>query len=257
MTETGPAVVRARREDWGGSAEPCSPADLVLVKALSQWQRTPPRVPHQPRPSDVALDASILAGLRAWTTRYARRRFSTQWRVWTPRDALDVIEDASQHLAIALTRTQAQAVPAMSVCHALAWCKRVVANFIISELRWRARTSGVRRASASGGTASAEMAGSEGVEWREAFRLLVNRLREAIACRAAPGRVGARLRLFDEFVESWLVERGGARAPLDRSRADQRRCRGRRLARDAWLAVKQSSAVSLEMVEVASALGLE
>jgi hypothetical protein len=189
--------------------------------------------------------------IRAWAERYARRRLSGHWRSWKDRELSDLVDDASQHLAIALT-TPSRLQMEMAPDHATAWCKRVVTNFLLSELRRR------ERASTLPPLVPEEVSSAEGaLEARQAFDMLVREVRLELQRTPSPRDTASRLRLLDEFFESFLNEGGAPADRRSRNRMEQRRSRGRRLAREAWDRLKQRAICGSELSEVAFALGLE
>jgi hypothetical protein len=201
--------------------------------------------------STLPAERESMGRIRAWTERYARRRFFSHWRSCSGRELCDLADDASQHLAIALTAPN-MLQKEMAPGHTTAWCKRVVANFLRSELRHRERVSTLP-------LTWPEMVGSaEGfVAAREAFGLLVREVRSELQRAPSCRDSSSRLRLLDEFFESFLSEGHIVVDRRARNRIEQRRSRGRRVAREAWDRLKQRAIAGSELIEIAFALGLD
>jgi hypothetical protein len=192
-----------------------------------------------------------LVRLRLWTSSYVRGRFGRSRKVGADRDLDDLADDATQHLVIALTQSfKAQ----IGICpdYLVAWCRRVVSNFVLSELRRRAKLSSL---CAAHGDAPVSADGA--VAMREALDVFIRELRNEVERTPACRSCDARLALVDEFLKDFLGERAVVSDRQLRNRLEQRRSRGRRVAREAWARLRAQRSQSDDLREIACALGLE
>jgi len=196
----------------------------------------------------IACWALVLPATQRWARRYLQRRFrwSSSAAARATNEAL--VDDALQHLVEAVLQgkysSSASNLPAF-----IAWCQRVLSNFVVSEFRRAVRVA-------------PHLHGQEepdawlGLETRAVTLRLTARLRHQIACNARSRDRAPRLALFDEFVENVLGTESVSADATDRTRRYQRVCRGRRLACKAWAELCELDAASRDLREVAAALGL-
>jgi hypothetical protein len=161
----------------------------------------------------------------------------------------DLVEDAVQHLVIQASHG---ALPSKGIdsARAQAWCKKVIANFIISELRLRARVSTLPPPSPEAVPGIEQVAAS-----REAVKQLAAALYAEVERSARPGDAVQRQALIHDFMKSIFAQRDPLMSASATSR--QRRSRGRRLAARLWTSLKERGTVAPELCEIAQALGLE
>lgn len=188
----------------------------------------------------------FLSRVRTWATPYLRWRFLQQCKHWTTRDVQDLAEDATQHLLVAVAEGKADALVNTDETAAAAWCKRVLENLFLSELRRRSRRM---TPSPEPYAATCETA----FQAREAVERLLLALRREV--QTQPKNVRRRVALLDDFLTSVF-------SPLtvgcsQTNRRHQRQSRGRRVAQQAWVSLKGRDARLTELTEIASALGLD
>jgi len=224
----------------GGGAGQLLPAFEILaeVATAARGSASTPQAPP------VECWALALPVIRGWARRYLQRRFR-----WSSSGAARAtneasVDDALQHLVEAVLQgkysSSASNLPAF-----IAWCQRVLSNFVVSEFRRAVRVAPHLHQ-------QEEPDAWLGLETRAVMLRLTARLRRQIACSAGARDREPRLALFDEFVAEVLAAES---APKD-ARRHQRLSRGRRLACKAWAELCELDAASLDLREVAAALGL-
>ena len=189
----------------------------------------------------------LLRHTRSWASGYARRRFSNDRRMLNDLD--DLVEDAVQHLLIQASHG-AMRLKGMDPQRAKAWCKKVIANFILSELRLRARHSTLPPPSPEA-TPGIEQATAS----REALKQLARALHAEVERRARPQDAEQQRALIGDFLSSIFAQH--AQFGGENATSRQRRSRGRRLAARVWTGLKSRGPIAPELCEVAAALGLE
>jgi hypothetical protein len=188
--------------------------------------------------------------IRRWARAYLRRRFR-----WNPFEHLTatyaaLADDALQHLLEAVLLGKASVAAGADLCVFVAWCKRVLDNFVISEFRCSVRPPPP--------VATRHPLDPDSCcEAREALVRLAALLRHEILRSARRQDRAQRLALFDEFLSSVLHAEQGAARPGSRSLRYQRSSRGRRLACRAWVALLATDRSVADLRETATALGLE
>jgi hypothetical protein len=157
--------------------------------------------------------------LRRWAPQYVAR-------VWMTRSTATLAEDAIQHVAVAALEHRAPAFA--SDGHAVAWCKQVLRNFVVSELRMARRVAAFRDEEGQCGGS-----GYEASDLRMLVSELIECARDNVARAGRTNTARCRLELLD-----WLVAdvHGATRAGIEddrkhRNRVEQRRCRAIRLVR--------------------------
>lgn len=195
----------------------------------------------------------VLMSLRRWAPGFLRTRLATRWRRCANQDSQDLIEDAIQHLMIVLAAGKARALLTEDDVVLLAWCKRVLLNYVLSELRRGARESNSEALSTVLGPICPPPEHAVGI--RLAVERLVSGLRGEVRRSARPQNAELRLGLLDDFLLGAL---GGCEdktgAALD-NRTLKRRSRGRRVAQSAWYSLRERDGYG-ELHDVAEALGL-
>jgi hypothetical protein len=188
-------------------------------------------------------NTTVVQRLSQWVHRYV-----TQLRLGA---GVDLADDAFQHLLLVLVEMGDRAP--LDKEYITLWCKRVVRNFVISELR-RVRKLAPYQTCPNEVTEPVEMC----VETRDRVNILVNNLRQQVARDSSTGRKTSRLRLFDAWVEHRLGFKPRARH-LDetaRNRMEQYRCRGHRVACSAYEHLRCQQGNFDDMTDIAEQLGL-
>lgn len=242
MTELGEHQ-KTSRAAWGAGGQ-LLPAFEILAEIGAAARRSA-STPHAP---PVECWALALPVLRRWARRYLQRRFrwSSSGAARATHEAL--VDDALQHLVEAVLQGK-YASSASNLPAFIAWCQRVLSNFAVSEFRRAVRVAPHLHR-------QEEPDPWLGLETRATMLRLTARLRRQIACSARTRDREPRLALFDEFVEQVLAAESAAKDASSQARRHQRVCRGRRLACRAWAELCQLDAASVELREVAAALGL-
>jgi hypothetical protein len=217
--------------------KPCSHRSRVLQE-LDRSLKACGVVP----PNDYSW-RSLLVAIRPWAHQYIRDRFGHS-RI---RDIFDLAEDAAQHLVLSIASGKA---PTLSSDGAVAWCRVVLANFVVSELRKQSGRDVL-------GTRKVEQASSaeEMFQRREEFACFVEELRRQIR-HGGHGNTSARLALFDDFIRDILGASRDRLRPAS-NRDHQRRSRGRRVAEQAWNNLKARPEARLDFIQLARLLGFD
>jgi DNA-directed RNA polymerase specialized sigma24 family protein len=191
----------------------------------------------------------FFADVSRWGPAFLQRRFaSCRARCG---DTLDIFDDAVQHLVIAVIEGRAAGIAVGEEARALAWCKRVLVNFVLDELRRQSRQV---RTDTVGRPCDDSI--EDPVQVRQALAVLVTELRREAARSAAPGKAKFRVALVDDFIANLLGVRTDARCAR-RDGRDQRRSRGRRVAMAAWQRLNRTRNGSFDFAAIAIGLGLD
>jgi DNA-directed RNA polymerase specialized sigma24 family protein len=194
-----------------------------------------------------------LTTLRRWAPTFLRTRLAAQWRHRAAQDSQDLLEDAIQHLMIALAAGKARALLTADDTALVAWCKRVLVNHILTELRRSSREATRYAPSVVRGPSFPPP--EHAVETRLALERLVHGLCGEVRRNSRPRNAALRLDLLDDFLRGALAGcEGKGGAALD-NRTLKRRSRGRVVARSAWHTLRERAGYA-ELHEVAAALGL-
>jgi DNA-directed RNA polymerase specialized sigma24 family protein len=196
--------------------------------------------------SDFAL-RRLVDSLMVWAPRLLRRRFHAG-------RCKDFSDDAIQHLLLAITEGKADHLASADETRAASWLCRVLLNFAFDQIRRSSRA-------VHAGDLTAESLGDmveTTIDAQRRFVRLATELRRVAVHTASPRTRALRARLIDDYFASLLVVNSDpAKESSSRNTFDQRRCRGRRAATAAWLALRNVDAHLEEFHDMAAGLGLE
>jgi len=200
--------------------------------------------------SDFIVGASlgadaVLRAVGRWATSHLRRRFpSGRFQL-----SDDVHEDAIQHLAevILSGRGRSQPPPVL-----IAWCKRILDNFVLDEMRRGARHCDIE------GVCEAKVEPLVKLEATEVMTRLIDGLREQAVRAAGPARARQRKALLEAYLCRALTVDLGPSDQHARALWQRRVSRGKQVAVTAWRDLQRGLQGDVqELGDVASALGLE
>jgi hypothetical protein len=198
----------------------------------------------------LAASPGVVSVLRGWAYGYLRRRFGWSSRHRGPTTHRALVDDALQHLLMAVLAGKAGALGGANLSAFVTWCKRVLDNFVISEYRLVARSSPpIESARQSDPGARLEV--------RDLLSRLVALLRLQVAQTTRHRDASRRLALLDEFLDSLFGDQRAASEATSACRRYQRLSRGRRVAASAWAELCRTHTSCAELYEIAAALGLE
>lgn len=224
-----------------GGPVPVSDFDDIVLNA-ARYLRGPAHIRHGG--SAVGSHLEIIQHLDSWVRRYVRRICHIGY-------ADDLADDALQYLLIVLAENHHSA--AVNGNYLTPWCKRVVRNFIISEVRsserWReVPVIQVREQQ------DPEVA----TEAKQSVSGLIRMLRNEIA-HSGPSRGRLeRLTALDRWISSCLTAHSPANGSgkQQRHRLEQQHWRDRCVARRAYEELVTRGQVPHDYFDVAEALGL-
>ncbi|HEY6723851.1 MAG TPA: hypothetical protein VI197_07455 [Polyangiaceae bacterium] len=189
----------------------------------------------------------LVDSLMVWAPRLLRRKFQAG-------RSKEFSDDAIQHLLLAITEGKADHLASADEARAASWLCRVLLNFAFDQVRRSSRA--VHRADPT-----AESLGDmveTTIDAQRRFVRLATELRRVAVHTASPRTRALRARLIDDYFASLLVlDNDPANDSASRNTFDQRRCRGRRVATAAWLALRDVDAHHEEFHDLAAGLGLE
>jgi len=192
----------------------------------------------------LGADAVLLA-VRRWSAGHLRRRFPPGRSQLSD----DVREDASQHLAEVILSGRGRLLPPGVL---IAWCKRILDNFVLDELRRSARYCNIE------GIVEAEVEPSMTFEMTEVATRLIDALREQTVRAAGPARARQRKALLEAYLSRALTADPGPREQQARALWQRRVSRGKQVALTAWRDLQREIEGDVhELGDVASALGLD
>jgi len=188
---------------------------------------------------------AVLNAVRRWSAAHLRRRFpSGRCQL-----ADDVREDASQHLAEVILSGRGRLLPPAVL---IAWCKRILDNFVLDEIRRSARHCNIE------GICEAKVEPSTKFETTEVATRLIAALREQAVRAAGPARARQRKALLEAYLARALTADPGPSEQHARALWQRRVSRGKQVAVTAWRALQEGIEGDMqELVDVASALGLD
>lgn len=190
---------------------------------------------------------AILLAVRRWSTSHLRRRFASG------RSQLshDVCDDAIQHLSEAILSGRSRLLPPPVM---IAWCRRVLDNFVLDEIRRSARHCEIE------GDYEANLDPWMKLETTELARLLVDALRQQAVRAAGPARAEQRKALLEAYLSRALAADPGPTEHQERALWQRRVSRGKQVAVVAWRDLMQGlegqPSAMQELGDVANALGL-
>lgn len=208
------------------------------------------------RSSDRELNQAyltLLVSLRAWVPSFVVRNLARRAADSQVGDALEIAEDAVQHIVVRASEGRTTELAQSSEALAIAWCKRVALNFVADELRLRRRRATLPRPDPIVTVDSYESS----VDTEKLLKQLILALRREISSTSRPQNVSARLQLFDDFVGDVFRRSFEAKAASPSNRIHQRRRRGRRIAQLAWRNIKPVGTSDEPLVTLAVALGFD
>lgn len=193
-----------------------------------------------------ALGANaVLLAVRRWSAAHLRRRFP----VGRSQLSEAVREDAIQHLAEVIVSGRGRLLPPGVL---IAWCKRILDNFVLDEMRRSARYCNIES------ICEAEVEPSTTLETTEAATRLIDALREQTVRAASPARARQRQALLEAYLSRTLTADPGPREQQARALWQRRVSRGKQVAVMAWRDLQHGTDGDMqELGDVASALGLD